>query len=155
MQDPPHDQTARSRTGAGSQGNIFSFRSTEKNVLDFSSYRSRCYDSYGCRECVQRILIFMQSSRRAVIGAGRVLAVAILQYVLAFYSWSFVPGNAAPGSGSNVARVLWFAASFPLFWFFPRALMSFDSFLICDALIWGLVLGWLVPLLRRRTRSAA
>jgi hypothetical protein len=29
-----------SRTGAGRQGNIFSFRSREKNVLDFSSYRS-------------------------------------------------------------------------------------------------------------------
>jgi hypothetical protein len=26
-----------SRTGAGRQGNIFSFRSREKNVLDFSS----------------------------------------------------------------------------------------------------------------------
>jgi len=30
-----------SRTGAGRQGTIFSFRSKEKNVLDFSSYRSR------------------------------------------------------------------------------------------------------------------
>ena len=29
-----------SRTGAGKQGNIFSFQSREKNVLDFSSYRS-------------------------------------------------------------------------------------------------------------------
>ena len=28
-----------SRTGAGRQGNIFSFPSREKNVLDFSSYR--------------------------------------------------------------------------------------------------------------------
>jgi hypothetical protein len=28
-----------SRTGAGRQGNIFSFRSREKNVLDFCSYR--------------------------------------------------------------------------------------------------------------------
>src|SRR5215471_6345408 len=29
-----------SPTGAGRQGNILSFRSKEKNVLDFSSYRS-------------------------------------------------------------------------------------------------------------------
>ena len=29
-----------SRTGAGRQGNIFSFRSREKNVLDMPSYRS-------------------------------------------------------------------------------------------------------------------
>jgi hypothetical protein len=28
-----------SRTGAGRQGNIFSFQSREKNVLDVSSYR--------------------------------------------------------------------------------------------------------------------
>src|SRR6266496_1821157 len=35
-----------SRTGAGRQGNIFSFRSREKNVLDFSSYRSGFCDSY-------------------------------------------------------------------------------------------------------------
>jgi hypothetical protein len=27
-----------SRTGAGRQGNIFSFQSRDKNVLDFSSY---------------------------------------------------------------------------------------------------------------------
>src|SRR5260370_25731398 len=35
-----------SRTGAGRQGNIFSFRSREKNVLDFSSYRSGFINSY-------------------------------------------------------------------------------------------------------------
>ena len=29
-----------SRTGAGRQGNIFSFQSREKNVLDMPSYRS-------------------------------------------------------------------------------------------------------------------
>jgi hypothetical protein len=40
MQDPRYDPTLVSRTGAGRQGNIFSFRSREKNVLDFSSYRS-------------------------------------------------------------------------------------------------------------------
>jgi hypothetical protein len=34
-----------SRTGAGRQENIFSFRSREKNVLDFSSYRSGCYNN--------------------------------------------------------------------------------------------------------------
>ena len=32
--------------GAGRQGNIFSFRSREKNVLDFSSYRSGFFASY-------------------------------------------------------------------------------------------------------------
>ena len=32
-----------SRPGAGRQGNIFSFRSRGKNVLDFSFYRSRYY----------------------------------------------------------------------------------------------------------------
>src|SRR5215467_4997148 len=40
MQDPPHDQTPHSRTGARRQGNTFSFQTREKNVLDFSSYRS-------------------------------------------------------------------------------------------------------------------
>ena len=33
-------QRLPSRTGAGRQGNIFSFRSREKNVLDIPSYRS-------------------------------------------------------------------------------------------------------------------
>ena len=40
MQDPRHDQTPHSRTGARRQGNISSFQSREKNVLDFSSYRT-------------------------------------------------------------------------------------------------------------------
>ena len=35
-----------SRTGAGRQENIFSFQSREKNVLDFSSYRSGFYANY-------------------------------------------------------------------------------------------------------------
>src|SRR5260370_34886235 len=35
-----------SRTGAGRQGNIFSFQSREKNVLDFSSYRSGFCNKY-------------------------------------------------------------------------------------------------------------
>jgi len=35
-----------SRTGTGRQGNIFSFQSREKNVLDFSSYRSGCFASW-------------------------------------------------------------------------------------------------------------
>src|SRR6266852_4721059 len=35
-----------SRTGAGRQGNIFSFRSREKNVLDFSSFFANdCFDT--------------------------------------------------------------------------------------------------------------
>jgi hypothetical protein len=34
-----------SRTGAGRQGNIFSFQSREKNVLDVSSYRTGDYTS--------------------------------------------------------------------------------------------------------------
>jgi hypothetical protein len=43
MQDPRHDQPLVSRTGAGRQESIFSFQSREKNVLDFSSYRSGVY----------------------------------------------------------------------------------------------------------------
>jgi hypothetical protein len=35
-----------SRTGAGRQENIFSFRSRQKNVLDFSSYRSGFCNNY-------------------------------------------------------------------------------------------------------------
>jgi hypothetical protein len=31
---------------AGRQGNIFSLRSREKNVLDFFSYRSRFFNNY-------------------------------------------------------------------------------------------------------------
>ena len=37
---------------------------------------------------------------------GTVLAVAIVQYTLAFASWSMVPGNAAPGMGNGTARIL-------------------------------------------------
>ena len=37
-----------SRTGAGRQGNIFSFPSREKNVLDFSSYRPGVCTSLRC-----------------------------------------------------------------------------------------------------------
>jgi hypothetical protein len=47
MQDPRYDPTLVSRTGAGRQGNIFSFRSREKNVLDFSSYRSGFFNSHS------------------------------------------------------------------------------------------------------------
>jgi hypothetical protein len=36
-----------SRTGAGRQENIFPFQSREKNVLDSSSYRSRCFARWG------------------------------------------------------------------------------------------------------------
>src|SRR5262252_2529190 len=44
--EPCKRSTARPRLshrGAGRQGIIFSFRSREKNVLDFSSYRSRFF----------------------------------------------------------------------------------------------------------------
>ena len=40
-----------SRTGAGRQGTIFSFRSKEKNVLDFSSYRSRFFATTRTTRC--------------------------------------------------------------------------------------------------------
>jgi hypothetical protein len=39
MQDPHNDPTPPLRTGARRQGNIFSFQSRDKNVLDISSYR--------------------------------------------------------------------------------------------------------------------
>ena len=56
MQDPRHDQPLVSRTGAGRQGNIFSFRSREKNVLDFSSYRSGCFVNHPLLLIVARLL---------------------------------------------------------------------------------------------------
>jgi len=41
MQDPRHEPTPRlTHKGLESKGNTFSFQSREKNVLDFSSYRS-------------------------------------------------------------------------------------------------------------------
>jgi hypothetical protein len=42
-------QRRRSRTGAGRQGNTFSFQSREKNVLDMPSYRS---GGYTCNRLV-------------------------------------------------------------------------------------------------------
>ena len=42
MQDPRHDPTPRLTQGLEGK-DIFSFRSKEKNVLDFSSYRSGCF----------------------------------------------------------------------------------------------------------------
>jgi hypothetical protein len=41
MENPRHDQSHVSRTVAGRQENIFFFPSSQKNVLDFSSCRSR------------------------------------------------------------------------------------------------------------------
>jgi hypothetical protein len=46
MQDPQHDQTPHSRTGARRQGNVLSFQSGENNVLDFSSYRPGDFTQY-------------------------------------------------------------------------------------------------------------
>ncbi len=43
-----------SRTGARRQGNIFSFRSREKNVLDFSSYRSGFINSHAEKDLEER-----------------------------------------------------------------------------------------------------
>src|SRR5262249_19236868 len=40
MQDPRHHPTPRLTHRAGRQGNIFSFRSRDKNILDIPSYRS-------------------------------------------------------------------------------------------------------------------
>jgi hypothetical protein len=46
MQDPRHDpNTSPHVQGAGRQGNLFSFRSRHKNVLDIPSYRSGDYTS--------------------------------------------------------------------------------------------------------------
>jgi hypothetical protein len=66
-----------SRTGAGRQGNIFSFRSRKKNVLDFSSYRSgfnaslhpirlpgACLDSRFGNRRNDPLLFFFADSRR-------------------------------------------------------------------------------------------
>jgi hypothetical protein len=93
--------------------------------------------------------------RNVARSAGTVLAVAIAQYLVAFYSWSLVPGNAAPGAGSDTARVLWIANSFPLFWLFQRNLQMFQILLVCDAVLWGFALGWLAPMLLRRFRGNA
>ena len=95
----------------------------------------------------------LTTERTAARTAGTVLAVAIAQYLVAFYSWSLVPGNAAPGAGSDTARVLWTATAFPLFWLFQRHLQMFQILLVCDAILWGLTFGWLAPVLLRHFRQ--
>src|SRR5450759_5241868 len=55
---------------------------------------TRCYDSYGDREIRWGILALMErltTGRTVARTAGTVLAVAITQYMVAFYSWSLVP----------------------------------------------------------------
>jgi hypothetical protein len=91
---------------------------------------------------------------RTVARIATMLAVAIAQYIAAFYSWSLVPGNAAPGAGNEAASLLWIAASFPLFWLFPRNSQIFQLLLICDAVLWGFIFGWLAPVLLRHFRPS-
>jgi len=103
----------------------------------------------------KRILAFMQrrsGARGMVRIAAVVIAVAIAQYVLAFYVWSAIPGNAAPGAGSSSAAILWTTMSFPLFHIVPRDFEAFQSLLICNALIWGFVVGLFLPNLFQRFR---
>ena len=57
MQDLWLDPTNVSRTGAGRHGNIFSFRSREKDVLDFSSYRSGCYANHASGATIERLRV--------------------------------------------------------------------------------------------------
>ena len=84
-----------------------------------------------------------------------VIGLAFLQYLIAFWSWSVVPGNAAPGHGIEGARVIWAVAQFPLFYVFGEPF--FDSLLIADAIIWGVALGWALPafITKQRSRRAA
>jgi hypothetical protein len=72
-----------------------------------------------------------------------VIAVAIAQYALAFYAWSAMPGNAAPGAGSSIAPILWRTMSFPLFHVVPRDFEGFQSLLVSNAVIWGVAVGFL------------
>jgi hypothetical protein len=95
----------------------------------------------------------LTTGRTVARTAGTALAVAITQYIVAFYSWSLVPGNAAPGAGSDTARVLWIATSFPLFWLVPRNSQMFQVLLVCDAVLWGFAFGWLAPALLRHFRQ--
>ena len=82
-----------------------------------------------------------------------VLVIAFIQYLLAFCSWSLVPGNAVTGAGSDLARVIWAFTKFPLFYLFPRDLLHFDLLLIADAVIWGAALGWLIPAIFRKATN--
>jgi hypothetical protein len=87
--------------------------------------------------------------------AAVVIAVAIAQYILAFYSWSAIPGNTAPGAGSRPAAILWMTMSFPLFYIVPRDFEAFQSLLIFNALIWGFAVGFFVPRLFQRFERTA
>ena len=78
-----------------------------------------------------------------------VLAASIVQYTLAFASWSMVPGNAAPGTGNGTSRILWLTMSFPIFWLLPRDFPIFQMPLVCNSVVWGLALGFLPVLLQR------
>jgi hypothetical protein len=93
--------------------------------------------------------------RTVIRTAGIVFAIAIAQYMVAFFSWSLVPGNAVPGSGGDTARIVWVATSFPLFWIFQRNLQTFQILLICNAVLWGFTFGWLGPVLLRRSRKTS
>jgi hypothetical protein len=85
-----------------------------------------------------------------------VLAISLIQYLLAFYAWSFVPGNAAPGTGAGSARIVWYVMKFPMFYLFPDELLFFNTFFIADAVIWGVTLGWILPVFcRQRPASEA
>ena len=51
---------------------------------------------------------------------------------------------------SNFARTVWNIAKCPLFYFVDHQWGLFHSLLVINALIWGVVLGWLLPSLERR-----
>ena|SRR5436305_3727655 len=97
----------------------------------------------------------LTGARGMVRIAAIVIAVAIFQYMLAFYAWSAIPGNAAPGAGSSTAPILWITMSFPIFYLVPRDFDAFHSLLVCNALIWGFAVGFLVPMLFQRLRRTA
>jgi hypothetical protein len=78
MQDPRHDpNTSPHVQGAGRQGNLFSFRSRHKNVLDIPSYRSGDYTS---------VRFFFASGRRQ-----SALALSLLRPVNAGEVPAFLP----------------------------------------------------------------
>ena len=97
----------------------------------------------------------LTGARGMVRIAGVVIAVAIAQYTLAFYAWSVIPGNAAPGAGSSTAAVLWITMCFPLFYIVPRDFEAFQSLLVCNALIWGFTVGFFVSRLFQRSQRTA
>jgi hypothetical protein len=95
----------------------------------------------------------LQRQKRNRKWLWRVIGIGFLQYLIAFYSWSLVPGNAAPGAGIERARIVWAITKFPLFYVFGRQLMFFDSLLIADAIIWGVVLGSVLSAFTTRQSS--